>query len=239
MSGRFDESGFALAERVLSDDRIAAICAAIDNASESDAVRTRGGRTYAVRNALSVIADAAIIALGSPQLAQVVRDAIGDGAFPVRATIFDKTPEANWHVPWHQDRLIPVNDKHDVAGFGPWSQKAGVWFVQPPAEVLASMVAVRLHLDDCSLDNGPLRVIAGSHRGGFLDTQAIDEWKKKPSTTVAAARGSALLFRPLLLHASSPATEPSHRRVLHVEFARSPLPPPLEWIDPTRIEATA
>lgn len=36
-------------------------------------------------------------------------------------------------------------------------------------------------------------------------------------------------MRPLLLHASSPALAPAHRRVLHLEYAAAPLPPGLEW----------
>jgi hypothetical protein len=42
-------------------------------------------------------------------------------------------------------------------------------------------------------------------------------------------RGGILAFRPLILHASSTAVSPSHRRVLHFEFAAEDLPHPLEW----------
>jgi hypothetical protein len=37
-------------------------------------------------------------------------------------------------------------------------------------------------------------------------------------------------MRPLLLHASSPAADPRHRRVIHLEFAAEPLPGGLEWL---------
>jgi hypothetical protein len=36
-------------------------------------------------------------------------------------------------------------------------------------------------------------------------------------------------MRPLLLHASSPAQRPGHRRVIHLEFAAGELPGGLEW----------
>lgn len=235
----FEERGFFVVDDVLDADRIAAIGAAIEARAESPAVRARQGERYAVRNALTVLPHLASIALESAALQATVALALGHGAFAVRATLFDKTPAANWHVPWHQDRMVPVRERHDVAGFGPWSTKAGVCFVQPPAQVLESMVAVRLHLDDCGAENGPLRVIEGSHRAGFLDSASIDEWRRRSATTVTAARGSALVFRPLLLHASSPAANPSHRRVLHIEFATRPLPSPLQWIDPARIEVAA
>ena len=38
-------------------------------------------------------------------------------------------------------------------------------------------------------------------------------------------------MRPLLVHASSPATVPSRRRVVHLEFAAAELPSPLEWAE--------
>jgi hypothetical protein len=41
--------------------------------------------------------------------------------------------------------------------------------------------------------------------------------------------GGLLAMRPLLLHSSSSARLPSHRRVLHLEFASCQLPGGLEW----------
>jgi hypothetical protein len=38
-------------------------------------------------------------------------------------------------------------------------------------------------------------------------------------------------MRPLALHASSPATAPHHRRVIHIEYAPAPLPAPLRWYE--------
>jgi hypothetical protein len=36
-------------------------------------------------------------------------------------------------------------------------------------------------------------------------------------------------MRPLLLHASSTATNPRRRRVIHIEYSGDDLPAPLEW----------
>jgi hypothetical protein len=33
--------------------------------------------------------------------------------------------------------------------------------VHPPAEILDKMLTLRVHLDDCGEENGPLRVIPG------------------------------------------------------------------------------
>jgi Phytanoyl-CoA dioxygenase (PhyH) len=92
----------------------------------------------------------------------------GESISPVRVLLFDKTPAANWAVPWHQDRTVVVKERHDVAGFGPWSVKDGVDHVEPPISVLEGMLTLRLFVDDCGDDNGPLEVTIGSHRFGRL-----------------------------------------------------------------------
>jgi ectoine hydroxylase-related dioxygenase (phytanoyl-CoA dioxygenase family) len=117
-----------------------------------------------------------------------------------------------------------------VPGFGVWSVKAGQDYCEAPAEVLRRIVALRLHLDPCGPDNGPLRVIPGSHGDGRLTTEQIESWKSNnAAVTVCAEAGDVLAMSPLLLHASSPATLPNHRRVLHVEYAAGSLPGGLQW----------
>ena len=81
--------------------------------------------------------------------------------------------------------------------------KAGVLHVQPPPEVMNGILAIRLHLDESGIDNGSLRVIAGSHREGRLSTERIGSWDKEKSVTCTVPKGGALVMRPLLLHASS------------------------------------
>jgi phytanoyl-CoA dioxygenase PhyH len=157
---------------------------------------------------------------------------LGPSAFPVRVLYFDKTAEANWRVAWHQDVTIAVRERVQAPGFGPWSVKAGSQHVQPPVSILERMVAVRLHLDDCGGSNGPLRVIPGSHKSGRLSASDIAAIRARDSEhSCVARRGDVIVLRPLLLHASSPATEPGHRRVLHIEFACEPLPGGLEWFE--------
>jgi ectoine hydroxylase-related dioxygenase (phytanoyl-CoA dioxygenase family) len=92
------------------------------------------------------------------------------------------------------------------------------------------MVAVRIHLDDSGSDNGPLRVIPGSHREGKLGEDQIAHLvATRPQVELSVPQGSILLMRPLLLHASSPAVHAAHRRVLHVELAPDGLVVPLRW----------
>lgn len=157
-----------------------------------------------------------------------------DEPFPVRAIYFNKTPQANWSVGWHQDLTIAVKQRRDVPGFGPWSVKDGISHVQPPAGVLEKMLTVRLHLDDTHESNGALRLLKGSHCFGRLSGEQIQDLQRKLAEVVCSvSAGNALLMRPLLLHASSRATAPSQRRVLHIEYAADPLPDGLEWHDGT------
>lgn len=163
-------------------------------------------------------------------LGQLARQAIGNRARAVRVLFFDKQPGTNWKVPWHQDLTIAVATRAEVAGYTAWSEKSEIPHVQPPASVLEQMVAVRLHLDPCGVDNGPLRISPGTHVFGRLPKRDIESIvQRHGAITLTAAQGDAILMRPLCLHASSTAKEPSHRRVLHIEYATAQLAPPLDW----------
>jgi ectoine hydroxylase-related dioxygenase (phytanoyl-CoA dioxygenase family) len=165
----------------------------------------------------------------SPAMLAVLDPVLGNGAFAVRATLFNKSPGANWKVSWHQDAVISVQKRIDVAGWGPWSLKDGVHHVRPPADVMERMLAVRIHLDDCGEENGPLRVIPDSHSHGLLNDEQILKWPKDDSVCLTCRRGDAILMRPLVLHASSAATAPHNRRVIHIEFAATELRDGVEW----------
>lgn len=146
----------------------------------------------------------------------------------VRALWFDKRKGSNWKVPWRQDLSIAVAAKSAAEGFGPWSIKEGVVHVQPPASILESMVAMRLHLDVADATNGALKVVPGSHRRGVLSPEQI-EAARSDGVNAEADAGELIVMRPLLLHASSAAEHPWRRRVLHIEYSTLPAPFPLEW----------
>jgi len=148
----------------------------------------------------------------------------------VRAIYFDKSPDSNWVVGWHQDLTIAVKASHNLEGYGPWSTKNDIPHVQPPVDCLQNMVTLRLHLDDADEANGALRVIPGSHKSGRLASSQIQEIRSAEHEYLCSASvGDALLMRPLLLHASGKSTSSRHRRILHIEYAGYELPYPLEW----------
>ena len=152
-------------------------------------------------------------------------------ARPISGMWFDKIPEANWQVPWHQDVHVSVMP-FTGSGWGPWMTKAGLPSVMAPEPWLSRRLAARLHLDFCGEDQGPLQIIPGSHVHGVLTPSAIDAVVERgPVITVVAQPGDVLLLHPLLLHRSSPARVPSHRRVIQVEWCDTPLPLGATWLD--------
>lgn len=215
-----EQRGWATTPPVLADAELVALSEFVAPL----AVDGRGG----IRN---LLAHAPVRALATSSAARAVASAVlGEQCFAVRAILFDKTPSANWKVAWHQDLSIAARQRVDMPGFGPWTEKAGVAHVQPPVQVLENMLAVRIHLDPCGPDNGPVRVIDGSHRHGRLSADQIDALRRvEPEQDCLVEQGGILAFRPLLLHASAPAIVPAHRRVIHIEYAVHALPAPLEW----------
>lgn len=152
-------------------------------------------------------------------------------AMAVQCTYFNKSPMRNWKVGLHQDLSIPVAGRSGDPRLTGWSEKEGQLYVHAPETLLRDMLAVRLHLDDCTIDNGPLRVVAGSHDRGRLGAASLpeDEANGMRVDCVALA-GELLLMRPLLLHSSSKATRPAGlRRVLHFLFGPATPGFGLQW----------
>lgn len=224
-----DQHGFAVIPKVVDTSTLLKLTEALELLPVTDAVRLRGQRPFGIRNLLDIVPLTRRFAESDllPSLARIV---LGENAKLVRGLFFDKPPQANWKVAWHQDLTIAVAERIDLAGFGPWTKKAGVTHVQPPITVLEGMLALRVHLDDCDTWNGALRVMSGSHQHGRLSQQAISEYVKTRTPTVCEVpRGGVLLMKPLLLHSSSVSARPLHRRVIHFEFSSSDLPGGLSW----------
>jgi Phytanoyl-CoA dioxygenase (PhyH) len=148
----------------------------------------------------------------------------------IQCTYFAKQPSRNWLVTLHQDLSIPVAARVADAPCRGWSEKEGIWFCQPPTDLLAQLVAVRVHLDDSTEANGPLRVVPGSHRLGRIDSHEVANHRRRLGEVACIApRRSFLAMRPLLLHASSKSKSEAPRRVLHYVFAPPELPWGLRW----------
>jgi hypothetical protein len=194
-----------------------------------DLISALGPVTSAGRRGLLSLPVIATLAR-SDTLLNLVRPHLPAEPTPVRAIYFDKSPDANWLVAWHQDLTLALQSRADIDGFGPWSIKDGVPHVQPPIALLEKMLTLRLHLDDADEPNGALRVLPGSHNSGRLSSEQIQNVRSQQTDVLcAASAGDALLMRPLLLHASGRSRIERHRRVLHIEYAGFALPAGLQW----------
>ncbi|MEQ9406432.1 MAG: phytanoyl-CoA dioxygenase family protein [Fuerstiella sp.] len=231
LSADIESNGFSIQPSVLEPEVVRRFHDLVDRARARSNLQnvSNSSGTYGLRNLTDVLPETKELLL-HPGLTGLVESVLGGGAFMVRATLFDKTPGANWGVFWHQDLSIAVAQKHHVDGFAAWTRKADVPCVQPPTELMEQILAVRLHLDDCTAANGALKVLPGTHRLARLSTTDVEaQQQQRPQVVCEVPAGGAVLMRPLLLHASSPMEEPTSRRVIHFEFAGFQLPPPLQW----------
>jgi ectoine hydroxylase-related dioxygenase (phytanoyl-CoA dioxygenase family) len=176
--------------------------------------RSRAG----IRHAMKVPGVAALAR--DPRLHQLAQAVVGPSAIPYRATLFVKSVDSNWLVVWHQDTALPLQQRDDRPGWGPWSIKEGILYAHAPEQALSQVVALRLHLDDSTAENGPLRVLPETHKLGVLTDDAIHDLAgKTPAIECTVPQGGVLIMQPLLIHASSKSQAPEPRRVLHIEYA--------------------
>jgi ectoine hydroxylase-related dioxygenase (phytanoyl-CoA dioxygenase family) len=200
------EDGYWIQENVYSHGECHALIAALSNAR-----RSRAGARHLMKN--PAVAELA----ANRRLVSMAESALGV-AVPYRATLFEKTGKANWLVPWHQDAALPLESSFDDPGWGPWSEKDGILYAHAPAWALSRVVALRLHIDASTSENGPLRVIRGSHAAGVLTDESVPNYVRvHDETECIVPKGGVLAMRPLLIHASSKARTSSPRRVLHIE----------------------
>lgn len=227
-----DRDGYAVLSAVFDPAAVAAVaarCAAMLAAATGDpaVLAGKGGPAYGARNLLKLWPEVAALAR-EPVLAAALRRVLGPGAGIVRALYFDKPPGHSWALPWHKDFTVAVRAHGPVGRFQKPTVKAGVPHVEAPVELLARMLTARIHLDPMTDDNGPLRVVPGTHTTGDMPAGGRD------AVTLRCAAGDVLLMRPLLVHGSghSAGDAPRHRRVVHLECApASELPDGYEWHD--------
>jgi len=211
--GTSADAGFRIIPDVLGREDLDTIAAALEAPGIS---RSRAGARHVLRH------PAVLRFAHDPRVIGIARDVLACDPVPFRATLFDKSPNANWLVAWHQDTSLPLRDRRAVPGWGPWSVKEGVTYARAPAEALARVVALRIHLDDSRIDNGPLRVLPDTHTRGVLADEALGRLSQEiqPIDCVVPA-GGVIAMRPLLVHASSKSHSDHPRRVLHIEYADS------------------
>lgn len=222
MISSYRNKGYFLVERALPDSEVARLI-------DSLTLLTQEQNRFGVRDLMNRIPAIRVLANSHPMIT-IAREILGERARPVRSVFFDKIPEANWNVPWHQDTSIALKARHDLDGFGPWSEKQGVVHTEPPEEYLANTLTLRVHLDESNRETGVLRVVPATHRSGRVAAQdLISIVESSGIIECNALPGDILLMNPLLFHSSRKAVTPHHRRIIHIEYSAMELPPPLQW----------
>lgn len=227
MTSELETNGFAVVENVFTSEEVEQLIATIGQANKEKDTFRRSEDLFAIRQFLKEV-PATIPLVFTDKLNARLQQLFGEGYFPVKSIYFDKPGASNWFVSYHQDLTISVNQKADIAGYGPWTVKQQQYAVQPPLDLLERNFTVRIHLDDTDEHNGALRVVPGSHRKGIYRPEKID-WNTEKEVTCNVGKGGIMIMRPLLLHASSRTTNNRQRRVIHIEFSNQQLPTPLLW----------
>jgi hypothetical protein len=132
-----ERDGFAVVPSGLPEQELAQLTADLVTLAAEHDLGARGG----LRDAFRLLPAARQLATSGP-LWHLASTVLGSECAAVRAIVFDKTPGANWKVSWHQDLTIAVRHQIEVPGFGPWSTKAGVLHVQPPASSISNTPAL-------------------------------------------------------------------------------------------------
>ena len=176
------DQGFAIFQHVFPPAEMAGV---VEHLALDRPQRSKAG----ARHLLNVPVVRAIS--GDPRLLDIARTFVGQEAVAFRATLFDKSPTANWLVVWHQDTALPLRARVEGDAWGPWSNKAGVLYAHAPAWALQQIVALRVSLDDSTMTNGPLRVLPERTGAVFIATNRSKNWPGPRQRSIAWRRLAA------------------------------------------------
>ena len=140
-------------------------------------------------------------------MTEVLRDLLGDDATLLTSKLNTKAPGGGAAVEWHQD-----------------------WAFYPHTN--DSLLAFGLLLEDVEMDNGPLQVVPGSHKGPILSHHnqgifcgAIDpddpDFQREKIVTLTGKAGSMTVHHARTLHGSAPNQSDRPRLILFYEIAKA------------------
>ncbi|RDC61893.1 WYL domain-containing protein [Adhaeribacter pallidiroseus] len=222
--------GFAILDNIYTSKEMGRVLSIITRATEDPTRFKKTEDLFAIRCLLQELPNLKQVLFNS-NLRTLVQEGFGKDYFLTKAIYFDKPPQSNWFVTWHQDVPINVKTKVDTDGFRGWTHKHHVTSVIPPLEYLQSAYTVRIHLDDTNEKNGALKVIPKTHFSVLTDQEIAALREVGEIKTCNVKKGGVHLLKPLTLHASAKTENDKHRRVIHLEFNCRELPGELEWLE--------
>jgi ectoine hydroxylase-related dioxygenase (phytanoyl-CoA dioxygenase family) len=228
-SDNLSASGFTIVPDVYSKQDISELLNLIKSADTSKSTFRKTADLFAVRQFIKEIPQVRAL-LFNENLKAILKTLFGEHYFLVKSIYFDKPAQSNWFVAYHQDLTISVDQKIELTNFGPWTVKQNQFGVQPPLEVLKSIITIRIHLDNTDENNGALKVIPGSHLKSIYRPETID-WNSETEVSCSVPEGGIMIMKPLLLHSSNRTTNNQKRRVIHLEFSNLELPNELKWAE--------
>ena len=120
----FADDGYAIIPYLLSKEECDQLLAQLGNWTVG---RSRAGVRHLMGcPAISTLAH-------DTRLQALTKAALMEAATPYRATLFEKTPESNWLVAWHQDSALLLKQMFGSSEWGPWSNKSGIIYAHAPA----------------------------------------------------------------------------------------------------------
>ena len=228
-----DIKGYSIQPEIYSEKEIESICNVISKFLEASKFKDNISQVFAIRQLLLVLPELKYLIINK-KLSLIFNELLGKNYFLTKAIYFDKPQGSNWFVAYHQDLSISVNKKADLQNYINWTFKSGQYGVQPPINILNDTLTIRIHLDDTDEHNGALKVIPQSHLKGIL-RQNSQAWDINDEVLCKVPKGGVMLMKPLTLHASSRAIDGNRRRVIHLEFNKHELDPPLKWLEKLEI----
>ncbi|MEM6730492.1 MAG: phytanoyl-CoA dioxygenase family protein [Myxococcota bacterium] len=140
------------------------------------------------------------------------------GANVIRVVRLRKTPERNWGVPWHQDRVMPLRGRARPLESTTCYRKSGVAYFEPSVSYFARLRAAFVHLDPANAENGCIELLEGTHQGKLTEAEIRVRTSVHPTVVCEAREGDVLLLHPLIVHRSRRAQFPASRRILRIDI---------------------
>ena len=225
-----NSEGFAIIDKVYSENEIAKIISEIEKVTESETENSTFRKSedlFAIRQFLKEIPET-LNFIFNQNLKEIIKLNFGENYFITKSIYFDKPEKSNWFVAYHQDLTISVDRKVEIENYENWTTKQNQFAVQPPKEILEQNFTIRIHIDKTTKENGALKVLNKSHRKGIVRTENI-ELENEIETICEVEKGGKMIMKPLIFHASNKTTNNERRRVIHIEFSNQKLPNKLEW----------